>query len=54
MADENTIRASAGTSAAAIDQGLRDHMNTVYGTMSVGMLITFAAAGAISVWAVPT
>ena len=48
MADVNTIRASAGTRAAAIDEGLRAHMNKVYGTMSVGMLITFAAAWAIS------
>ncbi|MFD2739075.1 Bax inhibitor-1 family protein [Sulfitobacter aestuarii] len=48
MADVNTIRARAGTRAAAIDEGLRAHMNKVYGTMSVGMLITFAAAWAIS------
>lgn len=48
MADVNTIRASAGSRTAAIDAGLRAHMNKVYGTMSVGMLITFAAAWAIS------
>ena len=48
MADVNTIRTSAGTRTAAIDAGLRAHMNKVYGTMSVGMLITFAAAWAIS------
>jgi uncharacterized protein len=48
MADVNTIRAQAGTRAAAIDEGLRAHMNKVYGTMSIGMLITFAAAWAIS------
>jgi FtsH-binding integral membrane protein len=48
MADVNTIRTAAGTRAAAIDEGLRAHMNKVYGTMSVGMLITFAAAWAIS------
>ena len=54
MADVNTIRTSAGTRAAAIDEGLRAHMNKVYGTMSVGMLITFAAAWAISGLAVTT
>ena len=54
MADVNTIRTSAGTRAAAIDEGLRAHMNKVYGTMSVGMLITFAAAWAISGLAVST
>ncbi|MCZ4257867.1 Bax inhibitor-1/YccA family protein [Sulfitobacter sp. G21635-S1] len=54
MADVNTIRTAAGTRAAAIDEGLRAHMNKVYGTMSVGMLITFAAAWAISGLAVTT
>jgi FtsH-binding integral membrane protein len=48
MADVNTIRTAAGSRAAQIDEGLRAHMNKVYGTMSVGMLITFAAAWAIS------
>jgi FtsH-binding integral membrane protein len=48
MADVNTIRTSSGIRTAAIDEGLRAHMNKVYGTMSVGMLITFAAAWAIS------
>lgn len=48
MADVNTIRTSAGSRTAAIDEGLRAHMSKVYGTMSVGMLITFAAAWAIS------
>ena len=48
MADVNTIRTGAGTRAAEIDAGLRAHMNKVYGTMSVGMLITFAAAWALS------
>ena len=37
----------SGARAAEIDQGLRAHMNKVYGTMSVGMLITFAVAWAI-------
>ena len=48
MAELNTIRTAAGSVAADIDAGLRAHMNKVYGTMSVGMLITFAAAWAIS------
>jgi hypothetical protein len=58
MADYNTMRATtAGVRSAAIDEGLRAHMNKVYGTMSVGMLITAAAAWAISglaVSSVPT
>jgi len=48
MAELNTIRTSAGARVAAIDEGLRAHMNKVYGTMSVGMLITALAAWAIS------
>ncbi len=48
MAQFDHIRSAAGTRAAEIDQGLRAHINKVYGTMSVGMLITFAAAWAIS------
>ncbi len=48
MAEFDTIRGVAGTRTAAIDAGLRAHMNKVYGTMSVGMLITFAAAWALS------
>ncbi|EYD76498.1 membrane protein [Rubellimicrobium mesophilum DSM 19309] len=49
MADYTTIRArTAGTQAARIDEGLRAYMNRVYGTMSVGMLITGAAAWAIA------
>ena len=54
MAEFDTIRSAAGTRTAAIDEGLRAHMNKVYGTMSVGMLITFAAAWAISGLAVTT
>jgi len=46
MAEFDTIRAGAGT-RAAIDEGLRAHMNKVYGTMSVGLLLTFAAAWAV-------
>ncbi|NOC43967.1 Bax inhibitor-1/YccA family protein [Ruegeria sp. HKCCD7559] len=48
MAQFDTIRTASGARAAEIDQGLRAHMNKVYGTMSVGMLITFAAAWAIA------
>ncbi|MBS0126114.1 Bax inhibitor-1/YccA family protein [Thetidibacter halocola] len=50
MAEYNTIRAAgvSGARAAQIDEGLRAHMNKVYGTMSVGTLITFAAAWAIA------
>ena len=45
MAEYETIRTTAaGTRSAEIDQGLRAHMNKVYGTMSVGMLITAGAA----------
>ena len=41
MADLNTIRAGrAGAGAVGIDEGLKAHMNKVYGLMSVGMLIT--------------
>lgn len=54
MADVNTIRTGVGTRAVDIDAGLRAHMNKVYTTMSVGMLITFAAAWAISGLAVTT
>ncbi len=50
MADYNTIRtvgAGAGTRTAEIDQGLRAHMNKVYGLMSVGMLLTGGVAWAV-------
>jgi len=48
MAQFDTIRSAAGTRSAEIDAGLRAHMNKVYGTMSVGMFITFIAAWAIA------
>ena len=48
MADYNTMRSTVGTRAAQVDEGLRAHMNKVYGTMSVGMLITALAAWAIA------
>ncbi len=58
MADYETIRAGRiGTRTLQIDEGLRAYMNKVYGLMSVGMLITGAAAWAISglaMSAVPT
>ncbi|MCE8009347.1 Bax inhibitor-1/YccA family protein [Aestuariivita sp.] len=47
MAEFDTIRTAAGARAAQIDEGLRAHMNKVYGTMSVGMLMTFAVAWAV-------
>ena len=48
MAEFDTVRtAGVGARAAQIDEGLRSHMQKVYGTMSVGMLITFAVAWAV-------
>ncbi|MBY6135186.1 Bax inhibitor-1 family protein [Leisingera sp. XS_AS12] len=54
MAQFDTIRSAAGVRTAQIDEGLRAHMNKVYGTMSVGTFITFLAAWAISGLAVTT
>ncbi len=49
MAEFDTIRSrGAAVGQAEIDQGLRSHMNKVYGTMSGGMAITALAAWAIS------
>lgn len=49
MSEFNTIRAGqAGVNTAQIDAGLRAHMNKVYGTMSVGMVLTALAAWAIA------
>ena len=48
MADYNTATANAGSRTATIDAGLRAHMNKVYSTMSVGMVITAVAAWAIA------
>lgn len=42
------MTAAAGVRSKEIDQGLRAHMNKVYGTMSGGMAITAAAAWAIA------
>lgn len=48
MAEYQTIRtAGVGARAAQIDEGLRAHMNKVYGLMSVGMLVTAAVAWAV-------
>jgi uncharacterized protein len=47
MADYRTIRADAGVRTGAVDEGLRAHMNKVYGTMSVGLLVTALVAWAI-------
>jgi len=49
MAEYNTIRTTgvAGARAAQVDEGLRAHMNKVYATMSIGMLLTFAVAWAV-------
>lgn len=46
MADYRTMSAPAGVRSAAIDEGLRAHMNKVYATMSVGTLLTFLVAWA--------
>ena len=48
MADYQTIRTvGAGARTAVIDQGLRAHMNKVYGLMSVAMLLTGGVAWAV-------
>ena len=47
MAEPRVMRAEAGVRTAAIDEGLRAHMNKVYGTMSVGMLLTALVAWAV-------
>lgn len=48
MADYQTMRARAGTAGAArIDEGLRAHMNKVYGLMSLAMLVTGGVAWAV-------
>jgi len=48
MAEFDTIRTSTtGARTAEIDEGLRAHMNKVYGIMSVGMLVTAGVAWAV-------
>ena len=49
MAQYEAVRGATGTRTAQIDEGLREHMNKVYGTMSVGLLVT-----ALVAWAVGT
>ncbi|RMH46318.1 MAG: Bax inhibitor-1/YccA family protein [Alphaproteobacteria bacterium] len=45
MAEFDTVRSAyAGARSAQIDEGLRAHMNKVYGLMSVAMVITGAVA----------
>ena len=48
MAEFDTIRSvGAGARTAHIDEGLRAHMNKVYGLMSVGMVLTGGVAWAV-------
>ncbi|QDY69145.1 Bax inhibitor-1 family protein [Qingshengfaniella alkalisoli] len=54
MARYQTVGSVSGVRTAQIDEGLRAHMNKVYGTMSVGMLLTALTAWAISGLAVTT
>ncbi|MBP7241108.1 Bax inhibitor-1/YccA family protein [Amaricoccus sp.] len=60
MAEFETVRrpgVGAGVRTTTYDEGLRAHMSKVYGTMSVGMIITALAAWAVaglSVSGVPT
>ncbi len=48
MAEYQTVRTAPGVRTAEIDKGLRAHMNKVYGSMSIGMVITALAAWAIA------
>ncbi len=48
MAQYQTVNTGAGVRTAEIDAGLRAHMNKVYGTMSIGMVITAMAAWAVA------
>ena len=48
MAEYQTIRSTpTGVQTAEIHEGLRAHMNKVYGIMSVGMLVTAGVAWAV-------
>ncbi len=47
MADYQTAHAGAGVRTAELDAGLRAHMNKVYSTMSVGLLLTAGVAWAV-------
>ena len=44
MAEYDTVRSAGVGARAAIDEGLRAHMNKVYGLMSVAMLVTGGVA----------
>ncbi|MFC2969690.1 Bax inhibitor-1/YccA family protein [Acidimangrovimonas pyrenivorans] len=51
MAEYDTIRTTTGAGARAgvrIDEGLRAHMNKVYGLMSIGLLMTGLVAWAVA------
>ena len=48
MAQYQSVRTATTGVRAEIDAGLRAHMNKVYGTMSVGLLVTALLAWAIS------
>ncbi|NGM45294.1 Bax inhibitor-1/YccA family protein [Rhodobacter sp. SGA-6-6] len=48
MAQFDTVRSVGVGARAQIDEGLRAHMNKVYGLMSVAMLITAGAAWALA------
>ena len=54
MAQYETMKTVGGVRSAEIDTGLRAHMHKVYGTMSIGMLITALAAWAIAGLSVTT
>ena len=47
MAEYQTVRTAPGVRTAEIDEGLRAHMNKVYGIMSAGMLVTAGVAWAV-------
>lgn len=47
MAQFDTVRSAGVGARAQIDEGLRAHMNKVYGLMSVAMLVTFGVAWAV-------
>jgi FtsH-binding integral membrane protein len=47
MAEYQSVRVGAGIRTAAVDEGLRAHMNKVYGTMAVGMVVTALVAWAV-------
>ena len=57
MAELRSTRTAAGARTAQIDEGLRAHMNKIYGTMSVGLFVTALVAwaiGTMTVTATPT